>query len=178
MRAIATAFAIVQKLLDPATAGSCEFRMLYVAQDRFLGVRDAEGRLRTVIPAGPLQTQVCRFFHDEAGHPGVQRTLQAVTRYFCWPNMRRFITRFVTSCSACQASKGSNRLPAGFAGPHVLPNEPAAEWSVDFVDEANFKIGSTCAHVKSGGFDYGVGSGQSFCRARILLVWSANGDSL
>ena len=126
--------AIVKKLLDPATAESCEFRMLYVVQDGVLGVRDAEGHLRTVIPVGPLRAQVCRFFHDEAGHPGVQRTLQAVTRYFYWSNMSRFITRFVTSCSACQASKGSNRLPAGFAEPHVLPNEPAAEWSVDFVD--------------------------------------------
>ena len=101
--------AIVKKLLDPATAGSCEFRMLYVVQDGVLGVRDAEGHLRTVIPVGPLRAQVCRFFHDEAGHPGVQRTLQAVTRYFYWSNMSRFITRFVTSCSACQASKGSNR---------------------------------------------------------------------
>jgi hypothetical protein len=74
--------AIVKKLLDPATAGSCEFRMLYVVQDGALGVCDTEGHLRTVIPVGPLRAQVCRFFHDEAGHPGVQRTLQSGTRYF------------------------------------------------------------------------------------------------
>ena len=59
--------------------------MLYVVQDGVLGVRDAEGHLRTVIPVGPLRAQVCRFFHDEAGHPGVQRTLQALTRYFIGP---------------------------------------------------------------------------------------------
>ena len=138
---------IVQKLLDPASAGNCEFRMLYVVQDGVLGVREAEGRLRTVIPAGPLRAEVCRFFHDEAGHPGGQRTLQAVTRYFYWPNMSCFITRFVTSCSACQASKGSNRLPAGFAEPHVLQNEPAAEWSIDFVDLSKSADGHNCLLV-------------------------------
>ena len=51
--------AIVKKLLDPATAGSCKFHMLYVVQDGVLGVCDAEGHLQTVIPVGQLQAQVC-----------------------------------------------------------------------------------------------------------------------
>ncbi len=35
--------------------------------------------------------------------------------------------QFVSYCTACQAAKGSNRRPAGFAEPHILPNEPARE---------------------------------------------------
>lgn len=126
--------AIIQKLSDPSSARSSEFRTLYVVHNGVLGVTGSDGQIRLVIPSGPLRAAVCRFFHDEAGHPGVQRTLQAVTRYFYWPNMSRFIAQFVSSCTACQAAKGSNRLPAGFVEPHILPEEPACEWSVDFLD--------------------------------------------
>jgi hypothetical protein len=126
--------AIVQHLLDPLRAPSSEFRTLYVVTDGVLGVRAPDGQIRTVIPSGPLRAAVCKFFHDEAGHPGVQRTLQAVGRYFYWPNMSRFVAQFVSSCAACQAAKGSNRRPAGFAEPHILPEEPASEWAVDFLD--------------------------------------------
>jgi hypothetical protein len=139
--------AIVQKLLDPLGAAQSEFRMLYVVHNGVLGVREAEGRIRTVVPPGPLRTDVCRYFHDEAGHPGVQRTLQAVTQYFYWPNMSRFVAQYVSSCSACQAAKGSNRLPAGFVEPHVLPEEPAAEWTVDFIDLPRSAEGHNCLLV-------------------------------
>jgi hypothetical protein len=57
------------------SARSSEFRTLYVVTDGVLGVRAPDGNVRTVIPSGPLRAAVCRFFHDEAGHPGVQRTL-------------------------------------------------------------------------------------------------------
>jgi transposase InsO family protein len=139
--------AIVQRLLDPVGARSSEFRTLYVVQDGVLGVRAADGQFRTVIPSGPLRAAVCRFFHDEAGHPGIQRTLQAVMRYFYWPNMSRFVAQFVSSCTSCQAAKGSNRLPAGFVEPHVLPDEPASEWSVDFLELPQSADGHNCVAV-------------------------------
>ncbi len=103
-------------------APSSEFRTLYVVTDGVLGVRTPDGQLSTVIPSesGPLRAAVCQFFHDEAGHPGVQRTRQAVGRYLYWPEMSRFVSRFVSSCAACQAAKGSNCRPAGFAEPRIL----------------------------------------------------------
>jgi hypothetical protein len=138
---------IVQQLLAPDGNQSSAYRMLYVVHNGVLAVRAADGRLRTVVPPGPLRIAVCRFLHDEGGHPGVQRTLQAVTRYFYWPNMSRFVSQYVSSCVACQAAKGSNRLPAGFAQPHVLPEEPAAEWSVDFMDLPRSAAGHNCLLV-------------------------------
>ena len=139
--------AIVNQLLDPQRAPSSEFRTLYVVHDGVLGVRASDGQIRILIPSGPLRAAVCRFFHDEAGHPGIQRTLHAVTRYFYWPNMSRFIVRFVSSCTACQAAKGANRLPAGHVEPHILPEEPASEWSVDFVDLPRSVDGHNCLLV-------------------------------
>lgn len=139
--------AIVHRLLDPVGSRSSEFRTLYIVHDGILGVRATDGQFRTVIPPGPLRATVCRFFHDEAGHPGIQRTLQAVTRYFYWPNMSRFVAQFVSSCTACQAAKGSNRLPAGFVEPHVLPDEPASEWSVDFLELPQSADGHNCVAV-------------------------------
>ena len=105
---------IVQPLLAPSTAASSDFRHLFVVCDGA-----AEGQLSIVIPFGPLRAAVCMLFHEGAGYPGVQCTLQAATRYFYWPNM----SCFVSSCAACQAAKGSNRLPAGFVEPHVLSED-------------------------------------------------------
>ncbi len=56
--------AIVQKLLDPLGAAQSEFRMPYVVHNGVLGVREAEGRIRTVVPPGSLRGEVCRYFHD------------------------------------------------------------------------------------------------------------------
>jgi transposase InsO family protein len=86
-----------------------------------------------VVPSGPLQTDICKYFHDEGGHLGVHRTINGITRYFFWPNMGRFIRAHVTSCQICQQAKATNRLPAGFAEPFALPAEPGAHWTLDFL---------------------------------------------
>ena len=139
--------AILAKLSDPGSAPSCEYRTLYVVSDGVLGVREADGRLRIMVPPGPLRTEICRYFHDEAGHQGVQRTLQAVTRYFYWPGMSRFVTQYVSSCAVCQAGKSSNRLTAGFSESHLIPAEPAAEWSLDFLELPTSANGFHCLLV-------------------------------
>jgi len=113
--------AIIAKLSNMDSVASCEYRRtLYELRDGMLGVREAGGRFRLVVPLGPLRTEICRFFHDEAGHPGVERTLHAVTRYFYWIGMSRFVTQYVSSCVACQAGKPSSRLTAGFSEPHLM----------------------------------------------------------
>ncbi len=123
---------IVATLQDSASPSSCEFRTLYAVRDGVLGVPDPDRGWRSIITEGTLRTEICRLLHDKAGNTGVQRTFLAVSRYFYWPNMSRFITKYVVSCTACHAANGLNRLPVGFSEPVVLPAESVEEFMIDF----------------------------------------------
>mmetsp|Transcript_5617 Transcript_5617/g.17995 ORF Transcript_5617/g.17995 Transcript_5617/m.17995 type:complete len:941 (-) Transcript_5617:11-2833(-) len=112
-----------------------QFRTLYVVHDGLVVVEEPDGRKRVVVPDHKaLRKRICKYFHDEAGHPGVHRTLHAVATHFFWPNMSRFVQSYVVSCGSCQAAKASTRRPAGHSEPHHIPAQPASEWSVDFLE--------------------------------------------
>ena len=85
------------------------FRLLYSIVDNLVVVAETDGRRRIVVPEGPLRLDICKYFHEENGHPGVHRTIHAVTSYFFWPGMHKDIRAFVVSCAACQAAKA--KLP-------------------------------------------------------------------
>ena len=119
-------------------------RMLYAIHNDFVVVPEVDGRQRIVVPPGPLRREICKLFHDEGGHPGGHRTLAAVSRHFFWPKMSQEVRAYAASCAACQAAKGSNRLPGGFAEPHTLPAEPGAHWTIDFLELPKSANGYTC----------------------------------
>jgi hypothetical protein len=37
-----------------------------------------------------------------AGHSGIKRTKDAISKYYCWPNMSKDIALYVKSCPICQ----------------------------------------------------------------------------
>ena len=111
-----------------------QFRPIYELANQLLVVPEPDGRQRVVVPVGPLREQICKFCHDEAGHPGGHRTLHTIAHFFFWPNMHRQVQAYVSGCAVCQAAKASNRLPAGYGQPHEIPPEAGSEWSVDFIE--------------------------------------------
>ena len=119
-------------------------RLLYAVHNDFVVVPEIDGRQRIVVPPGPLRQEICKMFHDEGGHPGAHRTLAAVARHFFWPKMSQEVRAYAASCAACQAAKGTNRLPAGFAEPHALPAVPGAHWTLDFLELPESANGYTC----------------------------------
>ena len=119
-------------------------RMLYAIHNDLVVVPEVDGRQRIVVPPGPLRKEICKLFHDEGGHPGGHRTLAAISRHFFWPKMSQEVRTYAASCDACQAAKGSNRLPGGYAEPHALPAEPGAHWTLDFLELPKSANGYTC----------------------------------
>lgn len=109
-------------------------RMLYQLYEDCLVVPEINGNMRLLVPTHELQLAICKHAHDEGGHQGVHRTIQAITNFFYWPNMQRMIRSYVTSCTVCQTAKSGNRLPAGIAEPVSLMVEPGAHWTIDFVE--------------------------------------------
>ena len=69
---------------------------------------------RTFVPEEG-RAEVLAEYHDRRGHPGVSKTVQFLRNHFVWPNMKKDVQKWCTSCDACQ------RVQAG--GTTELTNE-------------------------------------------------------
>lgn len=106
---------------------------LYSIQDGFL-LRDG---LLCVPDQPDLKQQILEECHDSltAGHFGIAKTHELVSRTFFWPLMRRYIKDYVTGCDTCQRNKGTNHKPYGLLNPLPVPDQPWTSISVDFITQ-------------------------------------------
>jgi len=60
-----------------------------------------------VVGNNKLRRGVISLFHDHvtAGHPRITKTLQLLTQYYWWPNIKTFITEYIKGCATCQMTK-------------------------------------------------------------------------
>ncbi len=51
--------------------------------------------------------RIVREFHDPptAGHPGIARTKDLITRTYWWPRLQKDVEDYVKGCASCQANK-------------------------------------------------------------------------
>lgn len=73
--------------------------------------------------------------HIYAGHFGVQKTDELITRYFWWPGLRDFVQSQIQKCDICQRNKPSNRPSAGKLMPLPVPGYRWEVVSLDFVTD-------------------------------------------
>ena len=81
--------------------------------------------------------KVLKARHDSklAGHPGITRTLELVSRDYIWNGLRNDIERYIRGCATCQRTKTSRQSPHGFLKPLEVPQRPWSDISMDFVEE-------------------------------------------
>jgi RNase H-like domain found in reverse transcriptase/Reverse transcriptase (RNA-dependent DNA polymerase)/Integrase zinc binding domain/Chromo (CHRromatin Organisation MOdifier) domain/Retroviral aspartyl protease/Integrase core domain len=84
-----------------------------------------------------LRTRLMQECHDTpiSGHLGKDKTIEQVKRRVYWPGMDADITRYVTSCDACQRNKPSTQSPMGPLMPLPIPSRPSAQWSMDLITQ-------------------------------------------
>ena len=81
-----------------------------------------------------LKQDLLHEFHDSpsAGHPGVERTLDLIARFYWWPGMLLDVHQYVLTCTACQLNKSTQRRI-----PPIMPlSIPIRRWdsvSLDFI---------------------------------------------
>jgi len=65
------------------------------------------GTALVVVADNALRRGVIALFHDHkaSGHPGITKTLQLISPYYWWPNMKAFVTEYIRGCATCQMSK-------------------------------------------------------------------------
>jgi Integrase zinc binding domain/RNase H-like domain found in reverse transcriptase len=67
------------------------------------------GSALVVVEDNELRREVSSLYHDHrlAGHPGISKTLDLLTRDYWWPTVKDFVTSYVKGCATCQSSKAN-----------------------------------------------------------------------
>ena len=89
---------------------------------------------RIFIPTDSLRLEILALRHDHpmAGHYGITKTISLVKRDFWWPGFRKFIKKYVKSCS-CATAKTARHAPYGELCPLPIPERPWDHISIDFI---------------------------------------------
>ncbi|KAJ9504659.1 hypothetical protein QJQ45_030369 [Haematococcus lacustris] len=82
-----------------------------------------------------LRRRVIHTMHDakSAGHLGMTKTLEQVTRYFDWHGVSEAVKHYVRTCHSCQLNKSSAQKPAGKLQPLPISLRPWGSVSLDLI---------------------------------------------
>ncbi|KAK4701806.1 putative transposase, partial [Phenoliferia sp. Uapishka_3] len=101
---------------------------------------DPEGLLRwkdcVYVPANiSTRLRVVKSIHDaeEAGHRGVDRTIEKFRRTYYFPGCHNFIKNYVNTCDSCHRAKPLRSRAQGFLKPLPIPVGPWKSLSMDFI---------------------------------------------
>src|SRR5579863_7389822 len=69
-----------------------------------------------IVENNNLKRGVITLFHNSptAGHPGIAKTIMAISEHYWWPGMKLDITEYIKGCATCQMTKTNTN-----------PNKPA-----------------------------------------------------
>lgn len=101
----------------------------YVIKEEKL-YRRVNGKEKFVVPR-QLKIHVAKTAHDDIGHPGTEKTFEALGKMYWFPRMRQFVKKYVDRCVKClhhKTSKDENRYTL-----HV-PEKPKTPFSVVHAD--------------------------------------------
>ena len=108
---------------------SLNFRKVAIGDEDII-VDVGNGPARPFVPQA-WRRQIFETIHN-LGHPGVQRTLQAVSAKFVWPNMRSEVANWARQCINCQRAKVQrNTVPP--IGHFEVPNRRFSHIHVDII---------------------------------------------
>jgi Integrase zinc binding domain/RNase H-like domain found in reverse transcriptase/Chromo (CHRromatin Organisation MOdifier) domain/Integrase core domain len=98
--------------------------------------RVENGTPKVYVPPVPeLRSKVLYNNHDIllAGHLGMDKTYELVSRHFYWPNMRDFVREYVRTCLQCQRNKPTNTKSPGLLQPLPIPEKNWEQVSMDLI---------------------------------------------
>jgi RNase H-like domain found in reverse transcriptase/Reverse transcriptase (RNA-dependent DNA polymerase)/Integrase zinc binding domain/Chromo (CHRromatin Organisation MOdifier) domain/Retroviral aspartyl protease len=73
--------------------------------------------------------------HDSktAGHPGISKTIELITRDYTWPKMREYVTNYVKNCDTCAKAKHARHKPWGKLQSIAMPDQAWSSIALDFI---------------------------------------------
>jgi len=90
-----------------------------------------------VLDTSDLCHQIVVLSHDSrlAGHRGRWKTLELVSQNYWWPQILRYVGRYVSTCDMCLQTKSFRCPLTGELHPLPIPSAPWDTISVDFIVE-------------------------------------------
>ena len=126
--------AIPPNLTGPAIARFVATASEYTIREGLLFryQRDPRAHRNAVQLAVPVTLRVpfMEAFHERAGHPGVERTYQALRQRAYWPGMRESVVQHVAECHECALAK----KPCHSFGTTILPGVPSRPFDTIYAD--------------------------------------------
>lgn len=106
---------IIGILNDPQFADIVDIKDNYKLKSGRLFRVTADGD-KWVVPKG-VRWQVVKQNHDDIGHFALEKTLDKIKSRYWFPGMRKFITKYVSSCLECAYAKASGGKRPGYLHP-------------------------------------------------------------
>lgn len=89
---------------------------------------------RTYVPAALRQELLLRYHNAAtAGHGGIKKTRERLTRHYYWNDIRTDVEKHVNECAICGRTKPRNHRPYGELAALPIPERPWQTITVDFV---------------------------------------------
>ena len=94
-------------------------------------------RGKIYVPRSDLHHKISALCHDYklAGHPGRWKTLELISRNYWWPQMSRYIGKYVSTCDMCLCTKSICQSLFGELHPLPVLDAPWDIASVDLIVE-------------------------------------------
>jgi hypothetical protein len=88
-----------------------------------------------VEPTEEQKKEIIRTRHDDksAGHPGISKTIELITRDYTWKGLRRDIEEYVKNCDTCHKAKHARHKPYGLLQTPKHLERPWARIAMDFI---------------------------------------------
>ena len=82
-----------------------------------------------------LRSEILSRYHSTpaAGHLGIRRTLELITRNFWWPKIHDDVKSYVSSCDSCARNKVNRHRKYGLLQPLETPDRPWKSIEIDFL---------------------------------------------
>lgn len=74
------------------------------------------GKLKWVVPKHS-RWLICKLNHDDCGHLGYEKTLSRIKEYYWFPQMSRFLRKYINSCLNCLYMKNVKGPQQGLLNP-------------------------------------------------------------
>lgn len=74
--------------------------------------RKVDGKLMYVVPKA-ARWRIVKYYHDDMGHFGIEKTKQRLSKHFWFPRMRKYVKDYIAACVECCYNKGKSGKPEG-----------------------------------------------------------------
>jgi len=80
--------------------------------DNLFHIRGRDDRYRIFVPMR-ARHELIEYYHQDALHPGINKTTDVIRRFFDWPGCRDDVTELIDVCQVCILNKRRRIMPQG-----------------------------------------------------------------